>query len=215
MNKILLLILIFPLTIRAMDNQVPLGTKGNTLVFTVSNTTSKSIKRPVVFVSSTPDWLSFHSPNAVGDSIPINGSRDFTFEFDVANGEAGRSGSVQLTVLDTTGHFFSMKSLAIRAVLAVDKTLLSAPYPNPANPSVTIPFAIIESGHVKMDIYNVLGQRTRTLLNEERPAGQWEVQWDGRNDQGVPVSSGVYIVHMTTTAKSRVQHFKTKIILEK
>ncbi len=68
-------------------------------------------------------------------------------------------------------------------------------FPNPFNPTTTIAFDIPRTVKVKLEIYNILGQRVATLMDKPLPAGRYQVQWNGRNHQGVPVSSGIYILH--------------------
>ncbi len=67
-------------------------------------------------------------------------------------------------------------------------------YPNPFNPTTTIPLVLRERRwrKVRLDIYNALGQQIRTLFNGLLDAGRYEFQWDGRDDQGRRVPSGVY-----------------------
>jgi hypothetical protein len=67
-------------------------------------------------------------------------------------------------------------------------------YPNPFNPSTRIEYRIKERGHVTLKIYNVAGQLVKTLVNEQQNprAEAYTVQWRGRNDAGLSVSSGVY-----------------------
>jgi len=69
---------------------------------------------------------------------------------------------------------------------------LEANYPNPFNPTTTISYQIPRSSDVKLTIYNTLGQKVRTLVNENRAAGAYDIQWNGRNDAGVQVGSGLY-----------------------
>jgi hypothetical protein len=69
-------------------------------------------------------------------------------------------------------------------------------YPNPFNPSTTLRFALPEAGHVTLDIYNLLGQRVSTLVDEYRPAGIHETVWNGRDDRGSEVSSGIYFYRL-------------------
>ena len=73
---------------------------------------------------------------------------------------------------------------------------LYANYPNPFNPTTTISYALPVRGKVKLAIYNLLGQQIRTLVNAEQPAGVHQVQWDGRNDAGKQVSSGIYFYQL-------------------
>ena len=70
--------------------------------------------------------------------------------------------------------------------------------PNPFNPSTTIQFALPEATYVRLEIYNVAGQRVRTLIDGLRPAGHHIVQWNGRSEQGQPVASGLYFYRLTT-----------------
>lgn len=65
-------------------------------------------------------------------------------------------------------------------------------YPNPFNPTTTIEFALPTATDVEIWVYNVTGQRVRTLVNRTMPAGYHEIAWDGTNDGGEQVGSGVY-----------------------
>lgn len=75
-----------------------------------------------------------------------------------------------------------------------DQFKLSQNYPNPFNPETRISFQLPESGHVKLQIFNVLGKEIRTLVNEKREAGYHHLIWDGANGVGEQVPSGVYFM---------------------
>ncbi len=66
-------------------------------------------------------------------------------------------------------------------------------YPNPFNPTTNIEFAVPLRSHVKLNVYNVMGQKVRTLVNEELDAGWKLITWDGKSDSGNEVGSGVYL----------------------
>jgi hypothetical protein len=66
-------------------------------------------------------------------------------------------------------------------------------YPNPFNPTTTIGYALKERTNVVLKVYDLLGEEVRTLVNEEQSAGVREVVWDGRDNAGSLVSSGVYL----------------------
>jgi hypothetical protein len=79
------------------------------------------------------------------------------------------------------------------------RTSLSQNYPNPFNPSTTIQFTVRSRTQVSLKVYNVAGQLVRTLLNDQRaPGSVHSVAWDGRNDAGQSVSSGVYFYKLVT-----------------
>jgi hypothetical protein len=69
---------------------------------------------------------------------------------------------------------------------------LSDNYPNPFNPDTRISYFIALPCHVRLEIFNVLGQKIRTLVDEEQGEGTNQVVWDGRNQMGNEVASGVY-----------------------
>jgi hypothetical protein len=73
---------------------------------------------------------------------------------------------------------------------------LSQNYPNPFNPSTVISYQIPQSEMVTLEIFNTLGQRVRTLVNENQESGRYEVQWDGKNNSGNSLSSGVYLYRL-------------------
>ncbi|NIM20733.1 MAG: T9SS type A sorting domain-containing protein [Candidatus Latescibacteria bacterium] len=75
---------------------------------------------------------------------------------------------------------------------------LAQNYPNPFNPSTTIKYSIRERAHVSLNVYNVAGQLVRTLVNEEKPAGEYTKGWNGRSDAGESVSSGVYFYRIVS-----------------
>lgn len=70
-------------------------------------------------------------------------------------------------------------------------------YPNPFNPITTIRFGLALRGHVELNIYNILGQKVRTMLNDEMERGEHVVQWDSKNDAARSVASGVYFYRLT------------------
>lgn len=65
-------------------------------------------------------------------------------------------------------------------------------YPNPFNPTTSIVYDLPKTSRVELSIYNVLGQKIRTLINGNKSAGRYLATWDGRDDAGIPVTSGVY-----------------------
>lgn len=78
------------------------------------------------------------------------------------------------------------------------KFTLHPNYPNPFNPETTIGFDVPEASQVRILIYNRLGQKVRTLLDEAKRAGRYHINWNGTDDFGKKVSSGVYFYQFDT-----------------
>jgi len=70
---------------------------------------------------------------------------------------------------------------------------LKPSYPNPFNASTTISFTLPTTGFTSLIIYNITGQKIRELVAENMTAGIHSVIWDGRDESGTAVSSGIYI----------------------
>ena len=75
---------------------------------------------------------------------------------------------------------------------------LSQNYPNPFNPTTTISYGLPKDSNVKLEIFNLLGQRVMTLLDERQTAGYKSIIWDGRDNNGQSVSSGIYFYRVNT-----------------
>ena len=75
---------------------------------------------------------------------------------------------------------------------------ISKIYPNPFNPETNIEFTMGQTANVKISIYNTKGQKVRTLINETRSVGTHTIHWDGKNDKGTGVSSGIYFVNLNS-----------------
>ncbi len=101
-------------------------------------------------------------------------------------------------------HFYSGDSTLVSSTVGIHRSGKTTPaqfelyhnYPNPFNPTTTIKFTLPRAAKVRLEIFNILGQRVRTLVNGKLPAGVRQVQWDGRNDAGQAMASGVYIYRL-------------------
>jgi hypothetical protein len=85
------------------------------------------------------------------------------------------------------------------------KYSLGQNYPNPFNPATTISFSLAQSEKVKLKIYNLLGQEVLTLLNGEKPAGTHQIVWDGRDENGITVASGIYFYKLEAAGFKEVK----------
>jgi hypothetical protein len=102
-------------------------------------------------------------------------------------------------------------SETMRLYVPVSRAELGQNYPNPFNPATKIEYWVPEGAAggtrsgVNVVVYDVHGARVRTLVSGPKSAGHYVAQWDGRDDRGTQVSSGIYFYRMTTGSFSAVR----------
>ncbi|UCE19209.1 MAG: T9SS type A sorting domain-containing protein [Gemmatimonadota bacterium] len=75
---------------------------------------------------------------------------------------------------------------------------LHSPYPNPFNSATTLKYQIPHQSHVILTVYNILGQEVKNLVDQFQVPGYYNVQWNGRNEFGAHVASGIYFYRLTS-----------------
>jgi hypothetical protein len=81
--------------------------------------------------------------------------------------------------------------------------------PNPFTQTTTLKYYLAETGPVTINVYDATGRLVRKLLSDERDSGHGRVDWDGRNDNGVRVSAGIYFARLVTAGAVRTQRMIT------
>ena len=119
--------------------------------------------------------------------------------------ETGETESFELSqILEITfGENVSVEEM-VEIVSKIPIKLLRN-YPNPFNPKTTIMFDLGESGKTQVEIYNVKGQKVKTLLDEEMEAGQHTMIWNGDDSNNKSVSSGMYFYKISLNGKQKVK----------
>lgn len=124
----------------------------------------------------------------------------------------------------TPGHEYEYSFVVVRdnntearsaptRILAGPTTVtLGQNHPNPFNPTTTIPFSLPAAATVQLRIYDTAGHLVRTLIDGTQQAGVQNVTWDGRNDRGVGVATGVYICRLSVAGSATLTR---KMILVK
>jgi hypothetical protein len=159
--------------------------------------------------SRYPEWIGSNS----GTSVPIlkySGQERFgalrndagtykTVYLGVGLEQMSDPQAAQLIVERTLNWFGVLTDIDPITEPIVQDFQLDQNYPNPFNPETRINFALPDMGEAKqatLTIYNQLGQKVITLINETKPFGRYEVVWNGNNSSGNQVSSGVYFYHL-------------------
>ena len=125
------------------------------------------------------------------DGSPVAGAQ--VVLFDVAD---LRRGPVGQATTDETGTF-ALPLAAGGALMLPQAVGLGPNYPNPFNPSTLIPYQLAVPSPVRLEVFNVLGQRVATLVDGQQGAGAYVARWDGTNASGRAAASGLYFYRLT------------------
>ena len=109
------------------------------------------------------------------------------------------SGQVYATRSSFDGFFeltLYKSTSVVSATASPDRFSTGPAFPNPFNPSISIPFMIPHAALVRVMIYDVLGQKICTVIEKELEAGSWRVVWNGRDSTGLTVGAGVYVYRL-------------------
>jgi len=153
----------------------------------------QSDKDGVIDVASMFNGEQFNGTVTLG--FKSNGiNSNFVFELTNALVSENEIGISQVTKLS------SVTAKALPQVYTLSKN-----YPNPFNPTTTIEYAIPSSGKVELVVYNMAGQKVRTMVNETKEAGFFKTVWDGRNDRGETVASGLYFYKLVSGKFNKIE----------
>ena len=122
------------------------------------------------------------------DGSPVAGAQVLLFDVsDLRRGALGQA------TTDADGQF----ALPLGASALPTRFGLGQNYPNPFNPGTVIPYQLATDGYVRLEVFNLLGQRVATLVEGEMAAGSYTAQWDARDGSGYGVAAGVYVYRLT------------------
>jgi hypothetical protein len=167
--------------------------------------------------SASLTWTASEAPDLAGYRLYRGVTPDFTADeatliaTPVATSYTDAAGApyyYRLSAVDTHGNPSTLVTLlpsgaASAGPLGVPRALaLSAPAPNPLRGSATLRLALPRGGRVSAAVFDQQGRRVRALLDAALPAGEHPLVWDGRDDAGRPVASGLYFVQVGTDERA-------------
>jgi hypothetical protein len=147
--------------------------------------------------------------NAIVDGSPVTGTGDvvsLTFRVLTEFEDNARFEIAEGVVFDgskLTNFVVALGNLNVEST-PTEFALLQN-FPNPFNPETTIKYNLADGKNVSLRIYNVVGQVVRTLVAEQQNAGRYTVRWNGTDDRGVSVSSGIYFYQIAAGDYSDVK----------
>lgn len=128
---------------------------------------------------------------------------DDTFGSSVQGIGQSTGGQMKYLALDVTFNGPALDNIN-NDVLA-QTSILKQNYPNPFNPTTTISYNVTKAGNVKLNVYNMKGQLVKCLVNSKQNVGIHDIAWNGRNNFGEEVSSGIYLYKIENAGKSEVK----------
>ncbi|MBN1292449.1 MAG: T9SS type A sorting domain-containing protein [Candidatus Latescibacteria bacterium] len=171
----------------------------NSIALSIVNKQGGDLSGVTVTVDSgqLPSWLTYtETPQTIDVPSSAQEQEKLYLNFEVTGAPDNAQADVPLTVTDALGNTWNCTVTVQAESKAPVSWALHNNYPNPFNPTTTINYFLMENQHTKLTVFNAVGQTVRTLVNQPQTAGNHTVQWDGRNDFGHAVSSGVYFYRL-------------------
>jgi hypothetical protein len=164
-----------------------------------------------IFRSESPD--AGFQPLNNGEIVPgaINSSDQHNYSFVDDRVEVGKAYFYKLADVSLKGGLKFHGPIEITVGKLPTEYALNQNYPNPFNPETSISYQLKESGRVKLTIYNAVGQPVRALVDAEQNAGTHLVTWNGANDSGEKLGSGIYLYRLEVNGITETK----KLVLSK
>jgi hypothetical protein len=158
----------------------------------VIQVTNPSVSLPIFYYGSGTTY-----PAGIANFVPASLAKTvfFGYGFEAINDAAKRS-QLLSRILDYLAEPVTSVEPIRSAGVIPEQFELSQNYPNPFNPETRIRFAVPVTAEVEITIFNALGEKVRELAREKYSPGYYEVIWNGRDAQGITVSSGVYFYQL-------------------
>ena len=121
---------------------------------------------------------------------------DFSFGSYSSPSGHGQNLGGELTYMSLDLDFNGLPTFSVDNTIVASIANMHQNYPNPFNPSTTIRYSLKEDAEIKINVYNVKGQKVKTLINEQVTAGSHTITWNGKNESNTEIASGVYFYEM-------------------
>ncbi len=169
------------------------------------------IKSGTITTQTEPPWSISDDQFTIGYSYP-NDTMTINGTFNQAGDEASGTWTAVMSGTTCPGEwevtFTDVEELGNQITTGFK---IAQNYPNPFNSATTISYDISKITHIELTIFNILGQKIKTLVNCRQPVGSYQIQWDGRDNTGRDVASGIYLYRLKAEAFVQIR----KMILMK
>ncbi len=200
-HKLLTALLLFSVITFSQNDKdktyfVPFLSSDNNIELTVENVSQNNVSVIIVSAVNPPDWLKFKSKQQVINLIEPNAEQPVDFIFSVdKSAPVNKQHTILFSVTTPSGESWS-KEIKI-SVNPPDRFELYQNYPNPFNPVTTIAYQLPNDAHINLKIFDIVGREVRTVLNEVKEAGYYEVEFVASE-----LPSSVYFYQITVKDQS-------------
>jgi hypothetical protein len=178
--------------------------------------------RSVYFIDASTGWavgdigIIFHTTDGGSNwNAQTSGTPNDLFGVHFTDVNTGWAAGYSGTVLHTTNGGSTWVEEDNNSVELPKDFSLAQNFPNPFNPQTTIQYTLTKRSWVTLKVYNLLGQKIRTLIDEFQPSGTHTIVWDGKGKSGERVASGIYFYNLTVERNESVVSETKKMLLLK
>jgi hypothetical protein len=166
--------------------KVPVSEDLNTIELEIKNETQKIIPEARIYISERPEWVKFETEEIIIKKLKSNETANVLFQFYLTTPEEYNQSSRVVFYIEKETGMKLLKQINIVPLPPV-KYELQQNYPNPFNPITIIKYSIPIEGFANLSVYNALGERVTTLVNQVMKAGSYDINFNAAG-----IASGVY-----------------------
>jgi formate-dependent nitrite reductase cytochrome c552 subunit len=164
------------------------------------------------------DSLTGQPTLALKDSLKVKNRPDlvqglYTYAFVSNDGSMGVHNAKYAVALLQKALGFYPTGVSVVSQKTPTTYAISQNYPNPFNPTTNIEFSIPNSATIQLNVYNILGELVKTLVNGDIVSGNYKVTWNGTNNHGTSVASGIYFYRLVAQSNGAANYVVTKKML--
>ncbi len=213
---ILAFIFVFPVEARLKRvNQIPNGTRFGCANCHINpagggtrNLFGQQIEANFLTVSGSDGDVTWNATLASLDADNDGSSNGQELQDPTGSWQAGQAQPGTASLVTNPGDPASTPTTAVEKMPSNSLPLefkLEQNYPNPFNPETEIRFSLPQAEQVDLTVFNLLGESVRRLIDTDLPSGFYSIVWDGRNDSGQAVESGIYFYQIRTRQTSELR----------
>ncbi len=170
-------------------------------------------KLPIDSTTGQPITDSNHADSLAVYNRPDLVQNLYTYAFVTSDGSGGMHNAKYTVALLQKALGFYPTGVNVVSQKTPSTYALTQNYPNPFNPTTNIEFSIPRTASIQLNVYNILGELVKTLVNGDIVSGNYKVTWNGTNNNGASAASGIYFYRLVAQSSGAANYVVTKKML--